>query len=128
MPYSYNTQLLEWDNSSSTCSGGITLPVDVFDSPGTMKYIYKVYLVYTSTVAQAMNATLLTARNGATIFSGADVPSTTLPITSSPTVGVIEFTTKLLVNSLQLYIAFTNNNITIRDIIVEYRPIYKRTT
>ena len=115
-----------WNNASTACTGSVRTRDDLFDLPGNIKKIYKVYLTFTSTVSFAMNACLYKAVDGTETFSNTYVPSTVVSSTTDPNLTVMAFTAYLNVQSLALTLYFTSNNFSIRDMLVEYRPIYKR--
>lgn len=124
----YSTELLKWNNTSTSCSGYITLRTETFDMPINLKHVYKLYLLHTMSGSQDAKNTVSIAENGNASFGSTKVPSATLSGGSGVQVDVIQFSPEVLVESLQTKLSFVDNNVTFREVLLEYRPIYKRTT
>ena len=128
MPDVYSTQLLEWDNTSSACNWWVRFADDVFDNPAIVKRIYKVYMTYKSSLSEPVTSMLNIAKDGTGVFDFWMVSGTPVELVDTVNRGVVVFTLTPFqdVQSLQLKLIGTNNNIEIADIHVEYRPIYRR--
>ena len=118
--------LKAWDGDSASAAQYFTTRDEDFGDPSRIKRIYAVYITYKASTAINMNALLTYVLDGGTSFVNTYVPATTIPLSTTWNVAVIEFSTILSAQSIRLKLTHPSGTFEINEISVEFRPIHRR--
>jgi hypothetical protein len=119
--------IYKWTDTPTAATQYFTTKDIDFNLPSVNKRVYAIYLRYKSSVAQQMNNTLSYILDGedASGFINTYIPSTLISSSSDWDIAAINFSTILDAQSIQLKISATGT-FEVDQIMIEYRPIYKR--